>query len=328
LILKSVVFGTLLYIVRRLGISLILFTYLYFAHTKRFMEMAGQTGGLKPEFVLAGIVVVCGTVIILFRSVFAHYCQSVDAKALPKVDQRLLVSFNRGDFSIMALRVKSRSVLDGAKALLLIFSLIVLCWFVARPLAFVLLAVLLFTVINSFLVGRMPEDKAKSVGLGRLRYQPDNFVEVLLVAGLIGGFLLITQDGGLISGTVLILMIARFSGAFKNVATSVVNLLKWNLKNKKHWEKQAAAALAKEERLAAAAERQAERRALADARRAERRALADARRAERQAALAARKAARAAAAAAFAGSNPAPNGPDIQTATPLAQPLTRSDAGR
>jgi hypothetical protein len=240
LILKALVFGTLSYVVRRLGISLILFAYLYALHSRQFRAFATDSSHLFPEASLAAIVIILGVLIILFRSIFNHYSQGQDLKALPKIDQLTLLHLNRGDLGVMHLRAKSRALLECAKGTLLMLILIALCAIAARPLAFILAALLILTLAISLLVGRKPLVSPAASFISKLRSQPDHYVEILLMAGLIVGFLLITQKGGLISGTVLILMIARFSGALRTIATNLINLVRWHYKDLDYWRNRAA----------------------------------------------------------------------------------------
>ncbi len=237
LIIKSLVFGTLSFAVRRLGTSLILFAYLYVAHSKKFSQLENAQGWNDPHILLAAAVILAGIVLIAFRSAFTHYCQTLDAKALPRVDQFILAHLNRYDLTIMNLRGKSRAVLEASKAVLLMLLLALLCVFAARPLALILLVLIVLTLLLSWLVGRVPQEKANATTLSKLRYQPENYTEIMLVAGLIIGFLLITPTSGVINGTVLILMIARFGGALRLIATNIVSLLRWHAKDKLNWDR-------------------------------------------------------------------------------------------
>lgn len=239
LILKALIFGTLSYVVRRLGISLILFAYLYALHSDKFKAFAADSAHPYPEAWLASVVIVLGVLIILFRSIFNHYSQNLDLKALPRIDQLTLLHLNRGDLGVMHLRAKSRALLECAKGTLLMVLLIVLCTFVAEPLAIILAILLVLTVLISLSVGRKPVTPAMASFFSKLRSQPDHYVEILLMAGLIIGFLLITQNGGLISGTVLILMIARFSGALRTIATNMINLIRWHHRDLAYWHNRA-----------------------------------------------------------------------------------------
>ncbi len=239
LILKALIFGTLSYVVRRLGISLILFAYLYSLHSSQFKAYAADPAHAYPESLLAAVVIGLGILIILFRSIFSHYSQTQDQKALPRIDQLTLRHLNRGDLSIMHLRAKSRAALECAKGILLMIILIFLCAFAAKPLAIILAILLLLTLAISLSVGRKPADPAMTSFFSRLRSQPDHYVEILLMAGLIIGFLLITRSGGMISGTVLILMIARFSGALRTIATNLINLVRWHYRDLAFWHNRA-----------------------------------------------------------------------------------------
>jgi hypothetical protein len=237
-ILKAVIVGTLSYVVRRLGISLILFAYLYALHSNRFAKISGNEAQAQSQIWLAGLVIILGVLVILFRSLFTHYSQRLDAKVLPRIDQLVLLHLNRGDLAVMGLRVKSRAALECAKGLLLMVLLIVLCAAVARPLAVILAVVVLLTIAVSAAVGRHPVEHGLTSPWAKMRTQPDNYIEILMMAGLILGFLLITQKGGLISGTVLILMIARFSGALRNASVHLINLIRWHNRDIANWARQ------------------------------------------------------------------------------------------
>jgi hypothetical protein len=237
-ILKAIVIGTLSYVVRRLGISLILFAYLYALHSNQFAKLTGSDAEGRSQLWLAGLVIILGVLVILFRSLFTHFSQRLDAKALPRIDQLMLLHLNRGDMAVMGLRVKSRAALECVKSLLLIMLLIVLCAVVAQPLAIILSAVLLTTIAVSVAVGRHPVEHGLTSPWAKMRTQPDNYIEILMMAGLILGFLLITQKGGLISGTVLILMIARFSGVLRNASVHMINLIRWHNRDIATWARQ------------------------------------------------------------------------------------------
>ncbi len=217
--------------VRRLGISLILFAYLYAQHSERFAQLSAGGQQTKSQVWLAALVIFLGMLIILFRSLFTHFSQRLDAKALPRIDQLVLRHLNHFDMSLMGLRVKSRAVLECVKGLLLMGLLIALCAAIARPLAIILFILVILTIVISSIVGRHPVEHGLTSTWAKLRAQPDHYIEILMMAGLIIGFLLITQDGGLISGTVLILMIARFSGALRTVAVHLVNLIRWHYRD-------------------------------------------------------------------------------------------------
>lgn len=239
-ILKAIVVGTLSYLVRRLGISLILFAYLYAQHSDRFAKLAGSNAPGYSHIWLAGLVIALGILIILFRSLFTHYSQRLDARALPRIDQLMLLHMNRGDFSVMGLRAKSRAALECAKGLMLMLLLIVLCAAIARPLAVILAIQVLSTIAISVAVARHPVEHGQTSPWAKMRSQPDHYIEILMMVGLIIGFLLITQKGGLISGTVLILMIARFSGALRNAAVHMINLIRWHNRDIATWARQEA----------------------------------------------------------------------------------------
>jgi hypothetical protein len=237
-ILNAIVIGTLSYVVRRLGISLILFAYLYALHSDNFSKLSVGSEQAHSQVWLSALVIILGVLIILFRSLFTHFSQRLDIKALPRIDQLVLVRLNRGDLSIMGLRIKSRAALECAKGLLLMVLLIVLCAVVARPLAVILSVVVVMTVIVSAAVGRHPVEHGLTSPWAKMRSQPDNYIEILMMTGLIIGFLLITQQGGLISGTVLILMIARFSGALRNASVHLINLIRWHNRDIATWARQ------------------------------------------------------------------------------------------
>ncbi len=238
--MKAVVVGTLSYIVRRLGISLILFAYLYALHSSRFAKLTGGSQQTNSQIWLAGLVIVFGVLVILFRSLFTHYSQRLDARALPRIDQLMLLHLNRSDLSVMGLRVKSRAALECAKGMMLMVLLIMLCAAVAPPLAVILSVVVMLTIVISAAVGRQPVEHGLTSPWAKMRTQPDSYIEILMMVGLILGFLLITQKGGLISGTVLILMIARFGGALRNASVHLINIIRWHNRDIATWTRQEA----------------------------------------------------------------------------------------
>jgi hypothetical protein len=234
-ILKALAVGTLSLVVRRLGISLILFAYLAAAHSKQFAAIEHPNGTIAPELWLAAVVIVLGIVIVAFRSAFSHYSLVLDGKALPRLDQLTLLHINRGDLSISTLHSKSRALFDCAKASLLWLLLTLLCLAVAPALGLVLVVLFAAAVLLSVFLVKPVTPGAPVTWKSTLLTQPDNFVEIVLVAGLIIGFLLVTPQGGLISGTLMILMIARFGSALRTLAVNIVRLKRLHETDKKLW---------------------------------------------------------------------------------------------
>jgi hypothetical protein len=231
----------LTYLVRRLGTSIILFAYLYLAHSKRFQDYSKLNMQPSAEIRLAMIVIALGVFIILFRSAFTAYARDMDVRAFPVLDRFVLFKLNRGDLLLPALRQKSRAVLEVGKSLLVLAVLVCLCLFLAPSLAAILFAITLlvgFIAIRSGAIRSGTEGGGPHAWLARMLSQPDNYVDIALNTGLIFGFLVITKDGALISGTVLILMIARFSGAFRMLAVNIVNLVRWRKQDQAAWKRQ------------------------------------------------------------------------------------------
>jgi hypothetical protein len=235
LVLKALVIGMASYLVRRLGTSIILFTYLYTAHTPWFHGFVQQKLYPSAELRLAGFVIALGAFVILFRTAFTSYSRALDIQALPRIDRLTLIKVNRGDLLLNTLRQKSRAGLECAKALLVLAALVCLCLFLAPPVAFILVIV---TILVSLLATQSGMGKETRRGwIGQMMSQPDNYVDIMLNTGLVIGFLLITKDGGLISGTVLILMVARFSSAIRTLATNITNLARWRTRDLAFWQK-------------------------------------------------------------------------------------------
>jgi hypothetical protein len=238
--LLALIVGTLTFIVRRLGASLILFGYIYVSHTAWFAKYAAQEMSPSADIRLALVMMALGAIVIAFKSAFTALSRRLDAQALPFVDRFSLLQINRGDLTILTLRNKSKAIMDAAKAALLIVLLIGLCLFVAKPLSIILAVVLALVVSLAVVAGK--RGGGQKGWLAAYLQQPDNYCETLLVMGLIVAFLVITRQDGLISGTVLILLIARFAGAFRMLATNLQTLVRQAKADKAVWMRRQAAA--------------------------------------------------------------------------------------
>jgi hypothetical protein len=234
-VLKALAVGTLTFIVRRLGASLILFGYIYIAHTTWFLTYAKEVMSPSADVRLAVLMMLLGAGVIAFKSAFTTLSRTLDALALPVIDGLSLKWLNRGDLTIPVVRNKSKAIMDAAKASLLVAVLIALCLIVAKPLSLILAVVMAIVVGLAVMAGR--RNTQRTSWLGAFFQQPDNYCETLLIMGLIIAFLVITRQDGLLSGTVLILMIARFTSAFRMLATNLQLLVRYHRADRTLWQR-------------------------------------------------------------------------------------------
>ncbi len=233
-LLLAVLFGIITHIVRKLGPSVVLFVLVYASQhmDKQPVIVAGIAVPLTV--VLLAAVVTFSIAMVVFKSTALTIGKRLDKDCLPQLDGWVLRKLHRYDLSIKNIRRRAILILEAFKIVALFLALTALgCLHsIALGLAFLLsmlvIAGIAYLMPNPHFLDRWP--KLKSIT------DSDNYAELIFDFALIIGFLVILPkgDSGL-SGIMILLLGARFSGQLKTLAKTVRAFHNWRSWIRSKW---------------------------------------------------------------------------------------------
>jgi hypothetical protein len=216
-ILSAALFGVITHVIKKLGPAVFVFVYIYLSHV--WAEHPVMVAGLafSSNTLLVAGVVLLSIVSVIFRSAVLNAGKRLDARALPLLDHAVLARLHHYDLRVPRIRAKSVAVLGAMKNVSLYVALAALASINSLWLAMLLLMIVVLVCLmclRDWNTGHLAAWPHLALLL-----DPENLAEIILIMGLLLGFLVILPKGGvLLSGTVVILVIARFSGQIKALA--------------------------------------------------------------------------------------------------------------
>lgn len=181
---------------------------------------------IPAEVPIVAAVIALSVAMVSFKSATLAFGHRLDAACMPRLDQFVLHHVHGNDLSLQNIRMKSMTVLTILKTTTLFIVLAAIASLNSTALALMILAAVAIVAALAYLFPR------PSVLLNWPHIQPitnsDNYAELILVAALLIGFLFVLpKDASIIGGTILILLVARFSSQLKVLAKSIRNLTHW-----------------------------------------------------------------------------------------------------
>ncbi len=268
-IVKAVAVGMLSNVVRKLGPSIILFTYIWALHSKAFTRLGPTLWGLPPKFWLALAAILLGVASLAFKDTVGNFAKRMDRRAMPRLQYQVLRHLNHLDLTFQNIQRLALEILTGLKSGVIFLTLILIACFAFPIFAGVLIVVVAAVVGLSWNAARYPQVNPDKSFLMKLQTHPEYYAEVLVIAGLILAFATIASEKSFVSGTVFILIVSRFSNEIKVVARVLVAVRRSHIHIVNTWATRDAA---QAKRMA----RQAENEARTRARQAEQRARQEA----------------------------------------------------
>ena len=225
-LLAAILFGVLTHVLKKLGPSVIVFVYLYFSQYTQNLHLDKLGTQIPINVALVFAVSVLSVFVLVFRnSVFATG-HRLDAACLPLLDQFSLKFLHGYDLKIPRLRAKSVTVLEIGKTVALFAVLVA----IACTNSIYLGAIVAIIVLAIFLATNMLPRADQLNGWPRAKtlFEPDNYCELILIIGLLVGFLFVLPKGtSLLSGAVILLVVARFSGPLKLLGRRLRHISRW-----------------------------------------------------------------------------------------------------
>ncbi len=221
--------------VRRLGPTIILFAYIYISHMDSFRSLESNQYVLSPSALLVAFVILLGILSVAFKTTVTTLSSNLDRAAFPWLDKIVLAYVNKFDLTRPRLRSKSRAILEFLKVLLLFFVLCAICASFSLALSLCVALIFMVTALLAVYFGSHQAKSTTSWWMQKSVSNPDNYSEVILISGLILAFFFVVEKGGLLDGTILILVIARFGSTLRIAAANLMLLAKWHHEDSVFW---------------------------------------------------------------------------------------------
>jgi hypothetical protein len=181
---------------------------------------------MPMNVMLVAVVSLMSIVIVSIRQSVFNFGHRLDATGLPKLDQIVLWYFHAYDLRFLSIRIKSVTLLEVGKTLALFFILAVLAC--ANS---VYLGLIIALVVSSIFLATYWLPRAEQFSewpSAKALLEPENYSELLLIIGLLVGFLFVLPKGtSPLNGTVILLLIARFSGQLRSLGRQLRNITRW-----------------------------------------------------------------------------------------------------
>jgi hypothetical protein len=233
-VLLAVIFGILTHTVRKLGPSLVLFVLVFASQSMDQSPVMVAGLSIPLSVVLVTAVISFSIAIIAFKSVTLSAGRKLDQACLPTMDMWVLRKIHKFDLNIRNIRKKSSSLLEGMKVVALFLALAAIACLnsvllgVAFLLAMCAVATIAYFAPNPTILNNWP--KLRSIT------EAQNYSELIFDFALILGFLVIIPKGGsVLSGTIILLFAARFSGQLKALANAIRAYQNWRTRIRLTW---------------------------------------------------------------------------------------------
>lgn len=213
----ALLFGILTNTIRKLGPSVFIFIYLYFSQHlgERPVVIAGLS--IPINALAIAIVTTLSILSVAFKSLVVSTGHRLDLACLPYLDQRVLSYIHGYDLRLRGIRWKSVAFLDIFHCLAIFAALAIVACVSSYAVGLILVLSVLVTLILAL---TLPNPGAyNSWPHFKAILEPENYSELVLITGLLLGFLFVLPKGnGLLSGTVILLLVTRFSGHLRTLA--------------------------------------------------------------------------------------------------------------
>jgi hypothetical protein len=222
-ILSAALFGIVTHAIKKLGPTVFLFVYIYLSHKQGEAPVNIAGYQVPAQAALISMVVLFSIISVAFRSGVLNKGKVLDARALPLLDHVVLARMHGFDMRLDGIRAKSVVILGALKNVALYVALAAMATANSPFLGLLICAVVLLVAAMTLrdwdtgMFARWPHIKPL--------LDAENLAEIILVIGLLIGFLLILPRGeAVLGGAIVLLVIARFSGQLKALAKQLIYL--------------------------------------------------------------------------------------------------------
>ncbi len=222
----ATLFGVVVSGVQKLGPTVIIFVYLYFVEHANTQTAQVLGVNVQVSHLLIVAITIISVLMIVFKSIVVATSRRLDSNCILFFDGIVLRKIHKWDLSLGTIRAKSL----GIHAIMKSVMLFVILAAIAAINSFVFPAIICTVLIVSSLLAYGYPAPAIFQSLPHVKqiFAPENYSELMLIIGLLIGFVLTLQNQTSTLGSVIVLMlVARFSGQLRILTKTLSKLSLW-----------------------------------------------------------------------------------------------------
>jgi hypothetical protein len=225
-VFSATLLGVLVFAIQKLGATVIIFAYLYSVQHLGTEAVTFRGWEVPITYLLVAAVTILSILLVSFKSIMISASRRLDARCIHVFDGIVIHHLYRWDLSVGTIRSKSLSLHAALKIIVLFTLLSTIAAFSSLVFPAIVFLVILATGVLAY---RFPTPAAFQ---NRPHLQPlllpENYGELILIFGLLVGFLFVAPDRSSLLGSVaVLLLIARFSGQLRVLAKTLARLSTW-----------------------------------------------------------------------------------------------------